>query len=299
MNLGIVVGYQVREGNERLLDLHLGMIDRHTRVPYTIYGTANKLPHHLREKLAAHPHLTLCDFPTSDQTGSLEHSYYLDRLVKVAIAAGVSHVVTLHVDSFPIRSDWVEVLGEALSRSCAFAGVVIDDADRKPNTSCLFFPREFYLEHRPTFRLTDAERMTEPYERYRQKFPHKWDSGVGYGFKAFSAGLTWHPLLRSNKGRDRFGIANIYGDLIFHLGGAIRFTQPGPRPAARAKRPSLANMIRQHGWADVLRRAVMKAIPRPIARKIYPEYYETPQEVLARATQQLLADPEAFLDRLC
>lgn len=91
---------------------------------------------------------------------------------------------------------------------------------------------------------------------------------------------------------------NIYGDLIFHLGGAIRFTQPGPQGKARSNRASLLNMIRQHGWRSVLRRAGMKAIPRPIAQRIQPEYYETPQQVLARATSQLLSNPEAFLDRL-
>lgn len=140
MTLGIVVVYQVREENERLLDLHLSMIDRHTRVPYTIYGTANKLPARLREKLEAHTHVTICDFPTTDLTGSMEHSYYLDRLVKVATDAGVSHVATLHVDSFPIRSDWVEVLTETLSRPCALAAVVVDEAsDRKPHTSCCCF----------------------------------------------------------------------------------------------------------------------------------------------------------------
>ncbi len=295
MNLGIVVIYQIREGNEKLLDLHLSMIDRHTRLPYTIYASANKLPAPLREKLEAHAHVTICDFPTTDLTGSMEHSYYLDRLVKTATDAGASHVATLHVDSFPIRSDWVQVLTGVLSRSCVLAAVVADEAsDFKPHTSCLLFTREFYLEHQPTFRLTDAERATETYDRYRQRFPHKWDSGVGYGFRAFAAGLTWHPLRRSNKGRDRFGIANIYGDLIFHLGGAIRFTEPGKKPETLSRRARLLNLARRHGWKTVLQRAVMKAIPRRLVERTHPGYYETPLEVLARSTHQLFLNPDAF-----
>ena len=299
MNLGIVVIYQVREGNDALLDLHLRMIDRHTRVPFTIYGTANTLPAPLRSKLESHPHVRICDFPATDLSGSLEHSYYLDRLVKFAVDAGATHVVTLHVDSFPIRSDWVEVLTGKLSPSCVLAAVVVDEAaDYKPHTSCLLFPREFYLEHRPTFRLTDAERATATYERYRRQFPHKWDSGVGYGYKAFEAGLAWHPVMRSTSGPDLFGIANTYGDLIFHLGGAIRFTEPARHERETPRSARIVTTIRRHGYRTLLQRAVMKVLPRRIGAKIDPEYYETPQQVLARSTNDLFSNPDAFLERL-
>jgi hypothetical protein len=242
----------------------------------------------------------ICDIATTDLTGSMEHSYYLDRQVKFAIDAGATHVATLHVDSFPIRSDWVEALTGALSPTRVLAAVVVDEAtDYKPHTSCILFPREFYLEHRPTFRLTDAERASETYERYRRQFPHKWDSGVGYGYKAFEAGLTWQPLMRSTRGPDRFGIANTYGDVIFHLGGAIRFTAPqSEKRDTPPGRTRLVNTIRRHGFTTLLKRAAMKAMPRPIAEKIDPEYYETPQQVLARSTSDLFSNPDAFLERL-
>jgi hypothetical protein len=299
MNLGIVVIYQIREGNEKLLDIHLTMIARHTRVPYTVYASANKLSPRLRAKLETHPHVTICDFPTTDLTGSMEHSYYLDRLVKFAIDAGVSHVAALHVDSFPIRSDWVQVMTGKLSPSSVLAAVVVDEAtDHKPHTSCLLFPREFYLAHRPTFRLTDVERDTETYARYSRQFPHKWDSGVGYGYKAFEAGLTWYRLTRSTRGPDRFGIANIYGDLIFHLGGAIRFTEPGQQRDPQPSRVRLVKTLRRHGLGTLLQRAVMKAIPRWMAEMVHPGYYDTPQQVLARSTNELFSSPDAFLDRL-
>jgi len=193
----------------------------------------------------------------------------------------------------------VQVLTGALSSPCVLAAVVADEAsDYKPHTSCLLFAREFYLEHRPTFRLTEAERATDTYERYRRQFPHRWDSGVGYGFRVFAAGLTWHPLRRSNSGPDPFGIANVYGDLIFHLGGAIRFSEPVQQREVRARRARLVDMVRQHGWGTVLQRAAVKVIPRPVVQRIHPEYYETPQQALARATHHLFTNPEGFLDRL-
>jgi len=216
MRLGIAVVYLVSKENERLLDLHLSQIERHTQVPYVIYGSVNRLLPQFRTKLERHPKVRLCECPGTDLRGSEEHSFYLERLVRTAIEDGATHVVTLHVDSFPIRLGWAEELAEKLSDSRPFAA-----PSYRAYTACLFFHQDFYLKYQPTFLLSEVDRSSERYKEFCRKCEHIPDSGIGYCFKAFSEGISWYPLRESNKGDPRFGFfSTIYGDLVFHLSSA-------------------------------------------------------------------------------
>lgn len=220
MKLGIAVIYLVSEKNESLFDLHLKQIEKHTQVPYTIYGSANRLLPGFRQRLKQHPRVKICDCPTTDLRGAAEHSYYLEQLVKMAIEDGASHVVTLHVDSFPIRSGWAEELADKLSDSCVFATL---DSYERINTACLFFQRDFYLNYHPKFLLSESESARPECEQFfRLMNIYKSHSGNGYGFKAYSEGLTWYYLLDSTNSEVYDAHGRIYDDMIFHLIGAVR-----------------------------------------------------------------------------
>ncbi len=216
MKLGIAVVYLVSKENEKLLDLHLSQIERHTQVPYTIYGSVNRLLPQFRKKLERHPKVKVCEYPRTDLRGAEEHSFYLEHLVRTAIEDGASHVVTLHVDSFPICLGWAEELAEKLSDSRPFA-----IPSYRAFTACLFFHRGFYVKYQPTFLLSDADRSSGRYKNFCQEFEHISDSGIGYCFKAFSEGVTWYVLSEEGKGNPRFGFFSmIYDNLVFHLGSA-------------------------------------------------------------------------------
>jgi len=76
MKLGIVVVYLVKEEDEKLLDLHLTQIDKHTEMPYTIYGSVNRLLPKFRKKLEKHPKVKLCECPSMDLRSTREHTFY-------------------------------------------------------------------------------------------------------------------------------------------------------------------------------------------------------------------------------
>src|SRR5262249_31311078 len=212
MRLGIVVVYLVREADGSLLDLHLRQIEEHTRVPYGIYGAANRLLPAFRQRLEQHPRVRICECPTTELRGSAEHAYYLEHLVRLAVEDGVSHVVTLHVDSFPVRTGWAEELAAKLSGSCVFA------TPEHINTACLLFRRDFYLKYRPTFHLSEQERAGAGYRRYLEECAPVPHSGIGYGFRAYTEGLSWYYLREAAP--CEYG--KVYDDMIFHLRGAVK-----------------------------------------------------------------------------
>jgi hypothetical protein len=285
INLGIVVVYLVREENERLLDLHLRQIETNTSCRYTIYGTANRLLPQFRRKLEAHPRIKICEFPSTDLRVHHEHAYYLDQLVQAAIEDGASHVVTLHVDSFPIRSDWIQTLTAHLSPACPLAAVMREEiGDMKPNTACLCFTRDFYLDYRPTFLLSEAERSSEQYKQYCVECKHHQDSGVGYGFRLYSEGLSWFPLVRSNKGEDHSHLGSVYHDMIYHLSYAARRVTITP-----------ADMMRVPQYIRAIRSAL---IPQKVWERIRGSSVRANQRAFEHIRAQLLENPDAYLEYL-
>lgn len=295
MKLGIVVVYLVDGRNEKLLDLHLNRIEKETDVPFTIYASANRLQPEFRKKLDLHPRVKVCDIPTTPLRGAAEHSFYLDRLVRNAVAEEVTHVVVLHVDSFPVRSGWAVQLAEKLSGSCVLSAIMPDaDHYHMPSTACLMFGRDFFLKYQPTFLLSETELASAAYKKYSQEFKHpSTDSGVGYGFKVYAEGLSWYPLRRS-RGEADYSYGGIYDELIFHLGGAAW--------VLKGNAVDKKNIFRQPRFVSFLSR-VREAI-RPLVPGSLKKYLALPvnrlimKPMLERIRTQLLEDPESYLNSL-
>jgi hypothetical protein len=305
MKLGIVVVYFVKRENEALLDLHLKQIGKHTGVPYAIYGSANRLLPEFRTKLERHPKAKICDCPATSLRGDDEQVFYLEHLIEEAIDDGASHIATLHVDSFPIRSGWADALAEKLSESRVFAAPYYGNY-----TACLFFQRDFYFKYRPKFRLSENELSSEPYRRFCKAFPHIPHAGIGYFFKAHLEGLSWHPLLETNRGNSKFiFISSIYDDLIFHLNGAA-FDKNEPAGATRLIQ--IKKWGWRHVWAPILRILLLTKLQQQLlgAKRLiiprhlmslawkhfgFPMFY---RPIHWHERQQLLEDPESYVDYL-
>lgn len=292
MKLAIVVVYFVAEENERLLDLHLDQIERHTKVPYTIYASANRLLPRFRPKLEKHPRVQICDYPTTELRGREEHSYYLQRLVQTAIDEGASHVVTLHVDSFPVQTGWAQTLAQAL-----VAPTLLAMPPRYHFTACLFFSRDFYLLYQPTFLLTDAERASAEYKRFSSEIEHVTDSGYGYAFRSYTRGLTLHWLAETNRGAGDRSFGTIYDDLVFHLHSAALLADKGLNGAPILKHPAALWLL------SVTARFIKVVIPDRLRWRVRRYLRPSPMRGLLKAIQdqekaRLLADPDVYLNKL-
>ncbi len=284
MKLGIVVVYLVAEDDDKLLDLHLAQIQKHTSIPYIIYAGTNRLLPKFIARLQERPEVKICSLDSADLRNAAENSFYLEQLVKIAIDDVATHVVTLHPDSFPIRDGWAQKLSSEVDGK-AFATV-----DRGPYTACLFFARDFYLNHQPHFLLSDAEHSSAAYEEFSRRHKHVVHSGVGYLYRAFADGLRWHSLTESNL-KDAFGI--VYDGLVFHLHGNARLDLVPPgllntRTSARM----LLNM----------RALVRNVIPGRARRVLWDNFGDSltlvDKPAMQLAKQKLLENPDAYFARM-
>jgi hypothetical protein len=320
MKLGIAVVYMVSERNERLLELHLSQIEKNTTIPYTIYACVNRLQPRFLKKLQENPRVKICPCETYVAGSGLlrqdreqvavkglafvdskyEHSWYLEQLVQQAIVDGVTHVAMFHVDSFPVRYGWDKELIATFSDRCMLAGVARDTkTDYKPLTAGILFTREFYLRYQPRLLLTQQETDSPDYVRYAQAYPHSGGSGVGYGFRMFLEGLTWHPLVRSNLGGNHALFGMVHGDMIFHLmAAAVVDQQNGVDYTVRSSQ--------RRGLVGAMARLSVVAIPERLRRmvrnrlskRIKKWYQSSDREDWERERAMLLEDPETYLTYL-
>jgi hypothetical protein len=251
MKLAIIVIYLFDETSEVLLDIHLNSFRKFTKSNYTIYAAVNRLSKEQKEKLKKYGEVKQCAIPTTDLRGGEEHAYYLDHLAKIAIQDGSTHIAALHLDSFPVRSNWDRTL-KALTDQTSTC-VVLEEA----YTACLFFPKEFYLSHQPTF----ATIQNDPsYLEFLKEYSLVNHSGTPFMFKSFTNKRPWHVLYESSS--HNFG--KIYGGLIFHLGGAIRFSSKSL--------PKDQSFLNKNFTARIKRWLIMKIIQfkkRPFVHKLW------------------------------
>ncbi len=294
MKLGIVVVYMFGEDNAPLFDVHTMQIERCTTVPYTIYGSVNRLDPRLRQRVARNPRIRICEIPETTLRGMEEHSYYLGHLVEAAVADGATHVVTMHLDSFPVRAGWAEELAATLSDTCVFAtceGI---------QTACLFFERSFYLRYRPTFLLSESDRVDPRFASYLERHNPIVHSGIGYGFASYVNGLSWHYLPNTTRGDERVYGA-VFDDIVFHLHGAVRLGVKGWSKIDDSYRSSFLRALR-------LLRSAGEALCPPTLRKslrarfptLTEHCWDRPWEYAAwrrmeRIRRELLEDPDAYL----
>ncbi|MFM7061254.1 MAG: hypothetical protein ACKOZL_08735 [Actinomycetes bacterium] len=296
--LGILVVYFLKDDEDiPLLTLHLDRIERHTKVPYTIYAVANRVTARARSIIGARPNVRICDVPTTPLRASREHGYYLDTLLPIALADGVSHICTLDVDSFPIDDRWIDVLLEAAPPSSGLAGILrAENGDvALPHPSCIFAGRDFFDEHMPSF-SPDSD-YTPEFRRFIRSTGQAADTGIRVGATLWNRRLAWGHLTRSNIRNPHYLIAGIYGGVVFHLGGASRRVA-FRRDFEHARTYRVTRAIEQIPTGHGLIRSIQLQLTRWMRGEVEDLVVDYNRQMFAALSSYLVANPDDFLDYL-
>ena len=288
----LVVYYLSSDDDLPILDLHLDRIERHTRVPFRVYGAANRATPAVRARLADRSWLQVCEIEPTELRGSREHAFYLDALMARARADGADRIVTFDVDSFPIDDAWLEVMGTAAGSS-GVAGILrVENGDTVlPHPSGLLVPTEFLDRYSPSF-SPDSDRTPE-FRRFLHSTGQAGDTGLGFAYALWSHQLEWGRLLRSNAVDVHPIIAGIYADSVFHLAGVARGSMFRRDLAASRVHRTTAPLERLplRGSLGRAKSRALAAVRAPAERVLG----DRNRVVFQRARAALLEDSDAFV----
>jgi hypothetical protein len=211
MKIAFLVVYVFNDDHLRLFQIHLERIRRHTSVPFKIFGAGHKLSGKVRAHVERQPEIELFDLPVPKSFGvRQEHAFCLEELTKRAMAEGFTHFMALHLDSFPLRDDWLDNLLASLEEGAALATLV-------PNgfSAGLLWTRDFQEHCKPRMLVPSESRDTPEFKAFTAAYPDidHVETGLGYIWRAWELGLPWRAL-RTDEER------KIYDDLLYHMVGA-------------------------------------------------------------------------------
>ena len=296
--LGILVVYFLKDdGDLPLLALHLDRIEMHTKVPYTIYAVANRVSKRARAMISDRPNVKILEPTTTPLRASREHGYYLDAMLPVALADGVSHICTLDVDSFPIRDSWVDVLLNAAPAESGLSGVLrSENGDvALPHPSCILARRDFFERFMPSF-SPDSD-STPGFRTFLHSTGQSADTGIRLGYILWQNKIRWGYLVRTNTRNPHYLMAGIYGDIIFHLGSAGRgnvFRQDFNNSILHRASAPIERVHTVGPRSQALQRALLRFARRDVEERVITRNRET----FHLLREQLVLDPDALIGYL-
>lgn len=242
----------VHFGSDRWIDIQLRNIARHTKSPFEVWGCLNDVPGSHESKFAR----------TFDLTGS--HGEKLNELAGIVgeVCRPDDHLAFIDGDAFPI-ADWDERVLRMLETEPLVA-VRRDEnfGDRQPHPCFAMTTAAFWRDIEGDWSFRGPSSFSEHSTALRG------DVGSRVLERLEERGLSWHPLLRSNRTDLHPLLFGVYGDLVYHHGAGFRRTMtsvdrariglykppPKSRLGAALDRSVVHQAIRRHRSERTMRR---------------------------------------------
>lgn len=287
MTLAILCTYLFDARTRPLVEIHLEHIRRNTSVPFRIYASVTLLDEAQRAFLEEQPDVVTIETGQAPVGSSAagEHQYHLDTLRKhIAADTDVTRLLTVHADSFPIRSDWVSHFDRQLENGASFVA-----PSPYGYTAALYWSREFE-DTKPRLQISQQERSSADFARFTEEYDgDPADTGIAFIYDAWRENRYWYALEQSDP--------TLWGSSFLHLAGVSRFVV-----AEQYQRREL----RKLPWIGNLARSVIGFLPEQrreeLRRRLRTLLFSgemrrmphTPREKSAQV-RALMSDPEAFL----
>jgi hypothetical protein len=263
-------------------------------VPYRVLAATPRLTDGARARLNRSARVEAHDGSPTAERGSREHAHHLDALLARALEGPASHLVTLDLDSFPVRDAWHDHLVGAAPTGIA-AILRAENLDTVlPHPSCTFLPRDFAAAH--PFSFSPDTDGTPGFRGFLRSTGQRADTGIRLARILHEAAVPWHRMLRSNRRDVHPLIAGIYDDTVFHLGAGAReslFRRDRAGSAVhRLTRP--VERVPVPAWARASKRRVLDGLRRPTERRMVAAN----DDAATLARERLRTDPDAFVEWL-
>lgn len=121
------------------------------------------------------------------------------------------HVVALDVDAFPIRDDWLDVLGAPLRNGATISGAQALRGYAHP--CCLMMRLDRFVARRHTFQPHVGDWRPE------RLGVEEWDTGESISRREGDDHLA---LLPRTHARGPGHLGSVFGDIVFHNGASVR-----------------------------------------------------------------------------
>lgn len=121
------------------------------------------------------------------------------------------HVVALDVDAFPVRNDWLEVLGAKLREGATVAGAEALRGYVHP--CCLMMRLERFVARRHTFQPHVGEWRPE------RLGTEEWDTGESISRREGEENIA---TIARTSARGPGHIGSVFGEIVFHNGASVR-----------------------------------------------------------------------------
>jgi hypothetical protein len=191
-------------------ELQMKQIRKNTQPGFTVYVFGNNLMKEHEEFFRNCPDVVYFSsreikVPFRNRQGRSIIWPIRNWLTRIAVK---KHRYILHLDSdaFPLRDDWFHLYSGLLTRECPVVAVRrVENRDVYSDRCFLMFTREGFREHAFDFSTMGVV-----------------DAGAAISQHLEEEGLTWYPLLRSNRHNYHPLIAGIYDDRVYHHSAGTR-----------------------------------------------------------------------------